>query len=211
MNANTYRLIFSKHLGMLVPVSELASTHHPAQGRRASTAPRKSAAFLAKVLALSIYAVFSAPTFALPTDPTVVNGTATFNQAGNVLTVTNSAGAIINWQTFNIGAGETTRFIQSSASSAVLNQVVTNTPSALYGTLSSNGIVWLVNQAGIMVGPGAVIDTAGFVASTLKIRPEDFLAGQLHFQATAGAADVVNKGEIRTPSGGFAYLIGTNV
>jgi len=211
MNANSYRLIFSKHQGMLVPVSEQATAQHKGRARSAAAKRGKSVAFLAKVLALSIYAVFSAPTFALPTDPTVVNGTATFNQAGQVLTVTNSAGAVINWQTFNIGAGETTHFLQSSASSAVLNQVVTNNASALYGTLSSNGIVWLVNQAGIMVGPGAVIDTAGFVASTLKIRPEDFLAGQLHFQATAGAADVVNKGEIRTPSGGFAYLIGTNV
>jgi hypothetical protein len=32
-----------------------------------------------------------------PVNPTVVNGTATFNQAGKVLTVTNSNGAIINW------------------------------------------------------------------------------------------------------------------
>ena len=47
----------------------------------------------------------SADAFALPVGAQVVNGTATMVQAGNVLTVTNSNGAIINWQQFNINAG----------------------------------------------------------------------------------------------------------
>ncbi len=164
-----------------------------------------------QLLSLSVAACFSAGAYALPTDPVVVNGMASFNQAGNVLTVTNTNGAIINWQTFGIAAGETTRFVQPSASSAVLNQVVSNNPSALYGTLSSNGAVWLVNQAGILVGAGAVIDTAGFVASTLAVRAEDFLAGRLAFQSAPGAGDVINRGTITTPSGGSVYLVGSNV
>jgi filamentous hemagglutinin family protein len=101
----------------------------------------------------------------------------TFNQAGKVLTVTNSPGAIINWQKFNIQAGETTHFAQTSASSSVLNRVL-NDPTVIYGTLSSNGRVWLVNPAGIMVGPGGKVDVAGFVASTLNISNADFLAGR---------------------------------
>ena len=91
-------------------------------------------------------------------DPTVVNGSATFNQAGNTLTVTNSHGAIINWQQFSIGAGQTTHFQQSSSASTVLNRVLGGNVSAIYGTLSSNGQVWLVNPAGIMVGAGGVVD-----------------------------------------------------
>ncbi len=173
--------------------------------RRLSPQPRR------RLLALAISCCFAGGAWALPTDPVVVNGTASFAQTGNVLTVTNSNGAIIHWQSFNIGAGETTHFLQPSASSSVLNHVLANNPSALYGTLSSNGQVWLINPAGIVVGPGAVIDTAGFVASTLAVRAEDFLAGKLHFQATPGAGEVVNRGEIRTPSGGFAYLVGANV
>lgn len=148
---------------------------------------------------------------ALPVGPVVANGAASFSQSGNVLTVTNSPGAIIDWQGFSIGAGETTRFVQASASSAVLNRVLGNDPSALYGTLSSNGKVWLINPAGILVGAGAVIDTAGFVASTLSVRAEDFLAGKLDFQATPGAGDVINRGTITTPLGGAVYLVGTNV
>jgi filamentous hemagglutinin family protein len=152
----------------------------------------------------------AAPVQSNPVNPVVVNGTASFNQAGNVLTVTNSNGAIINWDKFSIKAGETTHFAQTAASSTVLNRVL-NDPTAIYGTLSSNGKVWLVNPAGIMVGPGGRIDTAGFVASTLNISNDNFLAGRKLFDNTPGAGNVVNQGEIRTPAGGSVYLIGSNV
>ena len=164
-----------------------------------------------RLLAAAVCACFATGAQALPVNPAVVNGTAGFSQAGRTLTVTNSNGAIINWQAFGIAAGETARFVQPSSSSAVLNQVLSNNPSALYGTLSSNGKVWLVNPAGILVGAGAVIDTAGFVGSTLAVRPEDFLAGRLTFQATPGAGDVINRGAVTTPAGGSVYLVGTNV
>ncbi|MDO8788361.1 MAG: filamentous hemagglutinin N-terminal domain-containing protein [Sulfuritalea sp.] len=150
------------------------------------------------------------PVLSNPVNPVVVNGAATFNQVGKLLTVTNSNGAIINWDKFSIKVGETTHFAQTAASSTVLNRVL-NDPTAIYGTLSSNGRVWLVNPAGIMVGPGGRVDTAGFVASTLNISNENFLAGRNLFINDGTAKDVLNQGEIRTPAGGSVYLIGSNV
>ncbi|MCX8086055.1 MAG: filamentous hemagglutinin N-terminal domain-containing protein [Rhodocyclaceae bacterium] len=168
-----------------------------------------------QIIAAAIATCFAAGVQALPTAPVVAHGTASFAQSGNVLSVTNSNGAIIHWQSFGIGAGETVNFIQPSASSAVLNQVIgaggAPEMSRIYGTLTSNGRVWLVNPSGILIGPGAVIDTAGFVASTLTVRAEDFLAGRLSFQATPGAGEVINQGEIKTPLGGSVYLVGANV
>jgi len=149
----------------------------------------------------------SAPAWCNPAAPKVVNGNANFIQTGKLLSVTNSNGAIINWNTFSIGASETTRFNQVSAGSSVLNRVIANDPSVLLGTLSSNGRVWLVNPAGIMVGQGARIDVAGFIASTLNVRNEDFLAGRLNFGATPNAGKIENHGQIATPSGGSIYLI----
>jgi len=174
----------------------------------------KHASRLSTPVRLGVVAVaacfISAPVLSLPVNPNVVNGVASFNQAGKVLTVTNSNGAIINWNKFSIAAGETTHFAQTAASSTVLNRVL-NDPTAIYGTLSSNGRVWLVNPAGIMVGPGGRVDVAGFVASTLNIRNEDFLAGRNVFVNDNGAQNVINQGEIRTPAGGSVYLIGSNV
>ena len=165
---------------------------------------------LAPLLVLLIASAMAVPAFSNPLGATVVNGSAAISQSGNVLTVTNSNGAIINWNKFSIAAGETTHFNQPSATSSVLNRVGSD-PTRIYGTLSSNGHVWLVNPSGIMVGPGGRIDTAGFVASTLQVRDEDFLAGRSLFVDGGSAGPVINQGEIRTPAGGRVYLVGTNV
>ncbi|HEX5804175.1 MAG TPA: filamentous hemagglutinin N-terminal domain-containing protein, partial [Azospira sp.] len=143
----------------------------------------------------------------------MVNGTASFSQTGNALAVTNSSGAIINWNTFSIGGNESVRFIQPSASSSVMNRVLAADPSLLLGTLQSNGKVFLINPAGITVGAGARIDVAGFFASTLALSDEDFLANRLRFVAAPGAGSVRvdNGAAISTGSGGQVYLIAPQV
>ena len=171
----------------------------------------KHIAFKAKTLVVAIMACFSSAPHANPVGPAIVNGTASFAQQGSTLTVTNSNGAIINWQGFSIGANETTRFVQPSVTSSVLNRVVTSDPSALLGTMQSNGRVFLINPAGIMVGAGAQINVAGFVASSLNISDQDFLAGKLNFTATPNAGSVTNAGTITTPTGGSVYLVAPNV
>src|ERR1035437_8097970 len=82
-----------------------------------------------------LLALASQPLSANPLNPSVVNGQASFATTGNALTVTNTPGAIINWQGFSIGANEISRFAQQSASSAVLNRVISNNPSSILGRL----------------------------------------------------------------------------
>ena len=169
-------------------------------GRRLPSAGRFLAGVLAGLLA-------GAAAHANPTDPTVVHGSAHFARPGaNALDVTTSPNAIIHWQGFSIGAGETTRFLQPSASSAVLNRVTGADPSAILGQLLSNGRVFLVNPQGIVFGEGAVVDTAGLVASTLGIADADFLAGRYRFDAAPGAGNVVNRGRIEAGAGGVFLL-----
>src|ERR1035437_3213504 len=72
-----------------------------------------------RLIVAAISACFaSAPAWSNPTAPQVVNGSASFSQSGNLLTVNNTNGAIINWNSFSIGANETTRFNQASANSS---------------------------------------------------------------------------------------------
>lgn len=147
-----------------------------------------------------------------PGSATVVSGSATITQSGSTLTVANSPNTIINWHDFSIGVGETTQFIQQSAASAVLNRVTGGDPSQILGTLQSNGRVFLINPAGIMFGAGATVNVAGLVASTLNISDADFLSGKHAYNANiANPGKVSNAGEIRTPTGGFVYLIGAQV
>src|SRR5258708_4527928 len=94
-----------------------------------------------RVLSLALGAAFAAsvsPLFANPSGPSVAAGSASFATSGNALTITNTPGAIINWQQFSIQKDEVTRFIQQNAASGVLNRVTSQNPSVILGQLLSN-------------------------------------------------------------------------
>ncbi len=149
----------------------------------------------------------------LPQGPTIVNGSACIGTNGSQMTITNSPNAILNWQSFSIGAQNGVRFQQENSASQVLNRVAGNDPSQILGSLSSNGRVWLINPNGVLFGQNARIDVAGMVASTLDIANADFLAGRYNFVAANGPnrGEVMNKGEIRTTFGGRVWLLGEQV
>src|SRR5205085_228826 len=94
-----------------------------------------------------------------------------------------------------------------------LNRVVGNQgPSQILGSLDANGKVFVVNRDGIIFGPGAVITTAGFLATTSDIRNEDFMAGRFNFQIPGRPdASIVNMGTITATNGGFAALVAPGV
>ena len=166
-----------------------------------------------KLIASMVAACFAAPHVAQanPVGASVAVGQASFASQGSTLNITNSPGAVINWQGFSINAGETTRFIQQSTASSVLNRVLGADPSVILGNLQSNGKVFLINPAGIMVGQGARIDVAGFVASTLNLSNQDFANGRLNFQSNPLAGSLTNAGLITTPEGGSVFLVAPNV
>jgi filamentous hemagglutinin family protein len=168
-----------------------------------------------KVVAVLAGGAFAASVGAAagPTAPVVVSGQAAFSQQGNVFSITTSPSTIINWQSFSVNPGEVTRFVQQSASSAVLNRIVGQDPSQILGTLQSNGHVFLINPNGILFGAGARVDVGALTASTLNLSNADFLAGKNNFYAVAGApvGAIRNLGAIGTPSGGKVSLVAGNV
>ncbi len=167
---------------------------------------------LAKTIGLIIGGLFlSQQTYANPQGAQVVKGTAVFsNPSADVLNINNSRNAIINWQKFNIGSGQTTNFIQPSSTSSVLNRVIGNNPSQILGNLNSNGRVFVINQQGILVGEGANINTAGFFGSTLNITDNDFLKGKLDF-AGGGQGNFENQGYIHAGEDGSIVLIAPDI
>jgi len=173
---------------------------------------RKRLAFKRKLVCVAVASCFTVmPAFANPIGASVASGQVGFAAQGSALTITNSPNAIINWQQFSISPGEITRFIQQSASSAVLNRVLGQDPSQILGSLLSNGRVFLVNPNGIVFGQGAVVDVAGLVASTLRLSDGDFLAGRLNFTNGVGAGGIDNQGTITAPNGGNIYLIAPDI
>src|SRR5262247_4020582 len=124
-----------------------------------------------------------------------------------------SSSAIINWNTFNIGVNESVRFNQPGASSVALNRVTGGLgPSEILGTLTANGRVFVINRDGVLFGPGAVVNTAGFLATTYDIKNADFMAGRYNFNIPGRPdASIVNQGRITATSGGFAALVAPGV
>jgi trimeric autotransporter adhesin len=120
-----------------------------------------------------------------PDGPNVVGGAATIQGQGGPSVIINQStpSAIINWRTFNIGTGENVRFNQPSSSSVALNRVTGGLgPSEILGTLTANGRVFIINRDGVLFGPGAVVNTAGFLATTNDIKNSDFMAGRYNFK-----------------------------
>jgi filamentous hemagglutinin family protein len=144
----------------------------------------------------------------------VAAGNVTVQQNPGITQVNQSSqNAIINWQSFNISTQEKTQFVQPNASSVALNRISPNQgASQIYGQLTANGRIILVNQAGIYFGPGSRVDVGGIIASTSDITNANFLAGKYIFdQASPYAGSVINEGTIRAANYGLVALVGTGV
>ena len=158
------------------------------------------------------WSLLAAPLFAqtLPQGGKVVAGGASIGKASAAgLTVQQSSNrAVIDWNSFSIGLGETVNFVLPGASSATLNRVTGSTTSAIAGELHSNGELYLINPNGIEITPTGVINTQSFTASALVISDIDFLSGRNLFTGNGNSAAVTNQGLISVAPAGSVLLLG---
>jgi filamentous hemagglutinin family protein len=92
----------------------------------------------------------------------------------------NQSQAIIDWQSFNIGTNASVYFNQQGHTSWVaLNRIWDNSPTQIFGRLTADGQVYLINQNGILFAPGAQVNVHALVASSLNLSIDNFLASTL--------------------------------
>lgn len=97
-----------------------------------------------------------------PAGGQVISGAGSIAHNGSTMKITQTTDKLgINWQNFSIAAGEKVQFIQPGAGSVALNRVLGNNASNIYGTLSANGKVFLVNPNGVFFVPGAQVNVGG--------------------------------------------------
>jgi filamentous hemagglutinin family protein len=155
--------------------------------------------------AASLVALAHSEAYAGPEGAQVVSGQVNIAQQGALTQITASNNAIINYSQFNIAQHETVQFIQPSATARVLNRVTSGDMTQIHGNLQANGIVYLVNPAGIFFGNSAVVDAAGFRAAAGNMADADFLRNIDRFSLTG---DVTNLGTIQ---GQAISLLGKHV
>ena len=147
-----------------------------------------------------------------PTGMGVVAGSATARQLGSQLNVVVSQAAVLNWQSFNIGPGETTSFFQPSANSVVLNLIGGSSPSKIFGSLNANGTVILENSSGFYFASGSMIKVGGsFIATTAAAPPDLGSSSGWQFTGMPPLANIVNYGQIQVGAGKSLFLISENI
>jgi filamentous hemagglutinin family protein len=145
-----------------------------------------------------------------PTGHAVASGTATFTTpaTGTLQVKQTSNIVIINWSSFNIAAGQTTKFVQPATTSVAVNRIGGSSPSSILGSLLANGRVVLINGNGIVFGTGSKVNVGSLIATASDAADANLATGKATF-STAGKpnAQVINQGTITAASGGLVGLI----
>ena len=221
MNKNSHKVIFSRSCNRYIVVCETASNVSPAGRNRNGSSALGTSLTLARdicgavatsfAIVMSAWGAAPAPN-ALPKGGSVSQGKVSFNKSGNTLTLTQTTDlAVVNFTSFDIGAGAKVNIVQPSAKSVQLDRVTGNSPSQIMGQLSSNGQVVLVNPNGIVVGKDGSVSASAFTASTLGISDADFMAGNYNFKGNGSNGAVVNQGTIKVNGGNYVALLGASV
>ncbi|MEJ2565210.1 MAG: filamentous hemagglutinin N-terminal domain-containing protein [Gammaproteobacteria bacterium] len=119
----------------------------------------------------------------------------------------------VNWDRFNLSASDLVQFKQPSASASVLNRILDQNPSQIFGQIDANGRVFLINPSGILFGKSASVNVGSLVASSLALDTDAFMKGDYSLHApdgTEGGA-VINRGLIQAATGGSVNLVGGTV
>ncbi|EJP32906.1 filamentous hemagglutinin family N-terminal domain protein [Selenomonas sp. FOBRC9] len=140
--------------------------------------------------------------FAAPTGEQNLVGSAAVSRAGATTNIGSStANNVISWADYSIGTGETVNYDAQN----YLNLVRGGNTSAINGTLSGGGNIYLVNPNGVIIGKGATVHVGSLHVSTQEIstvnQNADMAGDVSPFSASAaGKADVVNMGAINATS-----------
>jgi filamentous hemagglutinin family protein len=148
----------------------------------------------------------------------ISSGQASLASNGSTLYVNQQSDkAILNWQSFNISAGNKVQFNQPDAGSVALNRIYQADPSRIEGALSANGQVFLINRNGMLFGSGARVDVNSLTASTLNLSDATFNTG-IHLVVNQGnpafeaegpmGSVVIDSGaELRSADGGRIMVL----
>lgn len=160
-----------------------------------------------KKIVLSLF-LYSITAYAAPEGFELISGQASPPQinAQGQIHIQSTQDSVVHWNSFSLNPQEVLIFDQPQETSSILNRVVGSDPSEILGKLQSNGMVYLINQNGILVGPSGVIETAGFLASTLDVLTQDFFTKNTLEFFSENPGSILNLGTISCPVGQITLL-----
>ena len=211
---SSYRLVYSEAHKTWVAVAE----HVSARGKKGTLRLLTNIALLTSSAAAAPWAMAAPPPAVnqLPIGAQVAAGSVAISQtqtaiAASMAVQQSSNQAIVNWQSFNVGANATVTVHQPSSSSVLLNRVLDSNPSQIFGQIKANGQVFLTNPSGVYFAPGSSVDVGSFTATTHGISDSDFLGGKYNFSRNGARGTITNQGSITAGLGGYIALLAPEV
>lgn len=177
------------------------------------------AVFLAGLAVPGIAAAQTMPAAtALPTGATVIAGQAsiaTTTAPGSAsMTVKQATGyGAYDWKSFDIGKSASVTYQVPTSQAISVNRVISPTsPSIIAGKLSSNGVLVVQNQSGVVFTQGAEVNVNTLIATAPGLSDANARAGRLIFDQPANpGARVENHGTITVAQTGLAALVAPQV
>ncbi|MHB8544948.1 MAG: two-partner secretion domain-containing protein, partial [Leptospirales bacterium] len=190
------------------------TTFESPDGERSMKTATSRSSMMKKTLSLTL-AIFLAMgplmpevALALPHGGKITSGSGSIKTVGNTTTIQQNSNALsINWNSFNISANQAVNYLQPSFSSLALNFISGTSASQIFGHLSANGQVFLMNPFGIVFGQSAQVNVGGLLAAGMNLQKYAF-GTQL---ILSGTGTVSNAGHITALPGGTVALVGRNV
>ena len=175
------------------------------QGLRLTTA-------LCSVFVLPVLSTTTA--WALPQGGVVEAGKAKIiTKPTKVIIIQKTPSVVVDWNSFNVGAGEKVVIKQAAPTWTELNRVTGGGgASVINGKVNALGTVAISNPSGVTFGPAAKVTVGSLIATSSNIRNQDFTAGNYNFNI-AGHPDaaIINQGTISVSQGGLAALVAPGV
>lgn len=152
--------------------------------------------FLAPLWAIGIVFLSSGAAVALPTNSTAVRGEVTVERKGSFLNINASNNAVIDWESFSVDKDEHVHIALQDASCRILNRVRGMLPSEIAGHLTSNGSIYLVNEAGIVILPKGKVSSHDVTLTTFNVSNDEFIRGHSLIFEGSSPSSIVNFGTI---------------
>jgi filamentous hemagglutinin family protein len=154
------------------------------------------------IACLMAFLIVNGPVWAISSTDVVTSTNAGVSTSGNTTTVdVLGSRSVIDWSSFNTASVELLEFQRvGGANFAVLNRILSGSPTQFNGTLNGNqGHIIVINANGIVFGPTAEVTARRFTASTLPLdmSDADFLSGSDNFTFKTGSA----RGKIELAAG----------
>jgi filamentous hemagglutinin family protein len=154
------------------------------------------------------FAVFPCLIFSLPKDQKVIYGCIQTEEKDNILSIKqNCPKAIIEWSEFSLLENEKINIFQQK-NYTLVNKVISDKISEIYGSINAQGNFYLINQNGIIIGANGSINANKIFLSTLELKKEDFIKDNYHFLSDKDS-EIINNGTIKSVND--IFIISTQI